>query len=115
MIGSYDGDPGWYNPPSSTVASLASLAPAELIRRNGISLDGRDAPIPPKGVLNAPSQAATRPADPEAKNDHARQGRTKGATTQSSGEVYTCPMHPEVVSDKPGKCPTCGMKLVLNK
>ncbi|MEK6570155.1 MAG: heavy metal-binding domain-containing protein, partial [Bacteroidota bacterium] len=26
-------------------------------------------------------------------------------------EVYTCPMHPEVVSDKPGKCPKCGMKL----
>jgi Cu(I)/Ag(I) efflux system membrane fusion protein len=25
--------------------------------------------------------------------------------------VYTCPMHPEVVSDKPGKCPKCKMNL----
>ncbi|TZG00346.1 multicopper oxidase domain-containing protein (plasmid) [Chryseobacterium panacisoli] len=25
---------------------------------------------------------------------------------------YTCPMHPEVVSDKPGKCPKCGMDMV---
>lgn len=26
--------------------------------------------------------------------------------------VYTCPMHPEVQSDKPGNCPKCGMKLI---
>jgi len=25
---------------------------------------------------------------------------------------YTCIMHPEVVTDKPGKCPKCGMTLV---
>lgn len=25
--------------------------------------------------------------------------------------TYTCPMHPEVKSDKPGKCPKCGMNL----
>ena len=25
---------------------------------------------------------------------------------------YTCPMHPEVVSDKPGQCSKCGMNLV---
>jgi len=26
---------------------------------------------------------------------------------------YTCPMHPFIVSDKPGTCPICGMSLVL--
>ncbi|MDE1870390.1 MAG: hypothetical protein KGH71_05430 [Candidatus Micrarchaeota archaeon] len=25
---------------------------------------------------------------------------------------YTCPMHPEIHSDKPGRCPKCGMNLV---
>jgi hypothetical protein len=29
--------------------------------------------------------------------------------------LYTCPMHPEVVLDKPGNCPKCGMKLVEKK
>ncbi len=28
---------------------------------------------------------------------------------------YTCRMHPEVVQDKPGKCPKCGMDLVEKK
>jgi FtsP/CotA-like multicopper oxidase with cupredoxin domain len=26
--------------------------------------------------------------------------------------VYACPMHPEVTSDQPGRCPKCGMKLL---
>jgi FtsP/CotA-like multicopper oxidase with cupredoxin domain len=26
--------------------------------------------------------------------------------------IYTCPMHPEVLSEEPGKCPQCGMKLL---
>src|SRR5690242_8865206 len=29
--------------------------------------------------------------------------------------MYTCPMHPEIVNDKPGKCPKCGMALVLKE
>jgi len=38
----------------------------------------------------------------------------KLVSRQSSEKpVYTCVMHPEVLSDKPGKCPKCGMDLVL--
>lgn len=28
------------------------------------------------------------------------------------GQEYTCPMHPEIRQDAPGKCPICGMPLV---
>ncbi|HRG38876.1 MAG TPA: heavy metal-binding domain-containing protein, partial [Bacteroidia bacterium] len=27
-------------------------------------------------------------------------------------QFYTCPMHPEIIQDKPGDCPKCGMKLI---
>jgi rubrerythrin len=27
-------------------------------------------------------------------------------------QLYTCPMHPDVISDKSGQCPKCGMNLV---
>jgi hypothetical protein len=39
---------------------------------------------------------------------------SKKDTTQHAA-VYTCPMHPDVTSDKPGKCPKCGMALTLSK
>ncbi len=39
---------------------------------------------------------------------------TSNAVAQAA-VVYTCPMHPEVKADKPGKCPKCEMTLVLAK
>jgi FtsP/CotA-like multicopper oxidase with cupredoxin domain len=29
--------------------------------------------------------------------------------------VYACPMHPEVTSEEPGRCPKCGMKLLATQ
>src|SRR5262245_64231838 len=31
---------------------------------------------------------------------------------RSGSVVYACPMHPEVTSQEPGRCPKCGMKLL---
>jgi Cu(I)/Ag(I) efflux system membrane fusion protein len=31
---------------------------------------------------------------------------------EHQNEVYTCSMHPEIIRDKPGNCPICGMTLV---
>ena len=36
----------------------------------------------------------------------------KKATT-AQPKKYTCPMHPQIVQDKPGTCPICGMTLVV--
>ena len=49
------------------------------------------------GVLSLPALAPTQ------QNDAKSQSEAK--------DTYVCPMHPEVTSDKPGKCPECGMTL----
>ena len=36
-------------------------------------------------------------------------------TDSTVTKTYTCPMHPEVTSDKPGSCPKCGMDLELKE
>ncbi|WP_025660503.1 heavy metal translocating P-type ATPase [Rhizobium sp. IBUN] len=46
-------------------------------------------------------------ADPAAYRD----GNRPAAKPMPKGTLYTCPMHPEVVSDHPGDCPKCGMAL----
>ncbi|GAB2464841.1 hypothetical protein GCM10011375_35420 [Hymenobacter qilianensis] len=40
-------------------------------------------------------------------HDHA----AEAGAAHSGEHQYTCPMHPEVVSNEPGKCPKCGMNL----
>ena len=34
------------------------------------------------------------------------------AAKAQSGKLYTCPMHAQVLSDRPGQCPICGMDLI---
>jgi hypothetical protein len=51
------------------------------------------------GVL-APAELSAHGGDP-----------THAARATDPQTVYVCPMHPEVTSDKPGRCPKCHMKL----
>lgn len=37
------------------------------------------------------------------------------ATATPTGEIYTCPMHPEIEEEEMGECPICGMDLVLKE
>ncbi len=43
--------------------------------------------------------------------DH--KGHSNEVGTQSKEEVWTCSMHPQIRQTEPGKCPLCGMDLIL--
>jgi Cu+-exporting ATPase len=45
---------------------------------------------------------------------HQHQDNSNESVKLSANAKYFCPMDPEVVSDKPGSCPKCGMALELN-
>jgi FtsP/CotA-like multicopper oxidase with cupredoxin domain len=52
------------------------------------------------------------PMHPEVVSEEPGKCPQCGMKLLATATTYTCPMHPEVVSDAPGKCPQCGMKLL---
>ena len=59
------------------------------------------------GAMESPAVAShplRDPNRPTGEHDHDYE--------QEDAQKYTCPMHPEVITDHPGNCPKCGMKLV---
>jgi hypothetical protein len=96
-------DPGWYDHPAGTVAGVAS---ADALRRDGIDLS----------AFRAEPSTPTPPAQLHLDEQHGGHGAHGAASTApEAGATYTCPHHPEVVSDKPGICPKCRMKLTAKK
>lgn len=106
------------NPPTPAPAFRDGPAQGATPAATDHSSHGQAAPAAPAG------QNTTTPAV-----DHSQHGQAAPATqprTQAkktttpraapaAATVYTCPMHPEVTSDKPGTCPKCGMVLVKKK
>lgn len=116
------------------IAALASLvgcartAPLVVGPEHPASPNAALAPLPPRSATLSLSQpsAADPPqnADPSEHSGHATHSvhgpssaaaptATEPAASQpSASKPYVCPMHEDVTSDKPGKCPKCKMNLV---
>jgi hypothetical protein len=52
------------------------------------------------------------PNRPQIDHEQASSIQVGVAGAKEKKRKYTCPIHPEVVTDHPGNCPKCGMKLV---
>ena len=100
---------------------LAGLKEGDVVATSGVFLLAAEARIgtaakywdedEPVHVDEAPHSALPTPAapsPPRAPPSHAPTSTAKAA----QGATFSCPMHPEVHSDHPGKCPKCGMDLV---
>jgi hypothetical protein len=62
------------------------------------------APTPSMSVVPTPDRAPSPPMPQLPK-------AARSAAQAAPALVYSCPMHPEVRSNGPGKCPKCGMNL----
>ena len=56
--------------------------------------------------------AYTCPMHPEVVSEEPGRCPSCGMKLMAMTPTYMCPMHPEVVSEEPGRCPSCGMKLL---
>jgi hypothetical protein len=116
---------------SLLLAGCAQTTPMVVGPEHTASPEATVAPLPaPSGTLalsDAADSTATPPATPPAHAGH-DMGHAGGhgshaspmpasmasqpTTQRATAAMYVCPMHPEVVSNQPGICPKCKMKLV---
>ncbi len=120
---------------------LAGLAPGDVVATSGIFLIAAEAristaakywdptlestddagqpgvpgPVPPREALpRATPPSSARPLATSSRTSAGSPAPGSPAPPASSAPAavdYTCPMHPEVRSPTPGKCPKCGMDL----
>jgi hypothetical protein len=92
----------------------AAAAPPLRDPSNPASPEG--APAPPEPASVAPGASSHEHHEHPGQHEH--HGQQPAGAEGSAGQeaaVYACPMHPEVTSDAPGRCPTCGMNLEPKK
>jgi hypothetical protein len=82
---------------AQVIAEVEPIRPAETLR-----VDAFDAPV----AVSVAEAAKANVGPPLRRPD-------SGESGQPERFSYVCPMHPEVTSHEPGKCPKCGMALVV--
>lgn len=89
---------------SALLASACVSTRLEPGTEHPANANAQTSPPPPRNDILASAPAAQTAASVPTADVH-----DHGAPM---ADTYTCPMHPQVVKNAPGKCPICGMNLV---
>jgi heavy metal-binding protein len=83
-------------------------------RTGWVGLDGSEAPAHrhDTGEHDSPHDSPRGSPEHGAAEQHPAEHSLPTGAAAEDAAVYTCPMHPDVVANSPGKCPRCGMNLV---
>jgi hypothetical protein len=116
-----------FQPPPVSATNPASVNARESVTPIAKPILGTDAVTQKTNELlaaSAPGDPSFQPSEMQGMH-HGMSGmedmqhEKTGATKTGSGEqprsrkiYFTCPMHPQIHQDKPGKCPICGMTLI---
>jgi len=103
MILTYFGAVPWSHNSSGPVQYHCPMHPTYVSNQPG------DCPI--CGMSLVPIDKSGREIEPGGSAASAESQETSQTHGAAKPGQYTCPMHPEMVSDTPGKCPKCGMNL----
>ena len=100
-------DPANPQAPVAPVGSLASPLTLEAppATGSGASSHGQDMP-----GMDMKGMDMSRMSNMQHGSAPAESGPATRPATRPT--FYTCKMHPQVISDHPGNCPICGMKLI---
>ncbi len=67
---------------------------------------------PKCGMWLVPEDIVKKGSKNNSKEMNKMKYQSQKEATKEGKQLYTCPMHPSYISDKPGVCPICGMTLV---
>lgn len=93
------------------MGACATEPPPRPVKLDPSNPQAAESPPLSVGTLNE-SAAPASTAPPAPTPEPAPAATPDAGAAKPGATLYTCPMHPEVISDKPGKCPKCGMTLI---